>query len=113
MDEAIAAEARRKSFKDIGASSSSLDSSGGIFVSKTGVYEKFNKNFKKKVSHDANQTKNESADHAKKGAQTQTQKQFSKEHTKTDSKDSGSKKGKVPKDTCRICFKKGHWAKEC
>ena len=84
------AKARRKSFKDIGASSSSLDNSGGVVMSDIDM--KFKKFFKKKVSHDANQTKNESADHAQKGAQTQTQKQPSKEHTKSVSHDSGSKK---------------------
>ena len=44
LDEAIAAEARRKSFKDIGASSSSLDNSGGVAMSN--VDGKFKGNFK-------------------------------------------------------------------
>ena len=78
---------------------------------------KSKKNFKKKVSYTANQSENGSTDHkidhAQKGAQTQTQKQSSKEHTKSVSHDSGSKKKKVPRDTCRLCLKKGHWAKNC
>ena len=34
LDEAIAAESRRKSFNDIGVSSSNLDASGGVAISK-------------------------------------------------------------------------------
>ena len=115
LDEAIAAEAKRKSFKDIGASSSSLDNSGGVAISELDMKSK--KNFKKKVSYNANQSDKGSTDHkidqAQKGAQTQTQKQSSKEHTKSVSHDSGSKKKKVPRDTCRLCLKKGHRAKNC
>ena len=41
LDEAIAAEARRKSFKEIGASSSILDNSGGAALSKVDGDKKY------------------------------------------------------------------------
>ena len=47
LDEAIAAEARRKSFKDIGASGSSLGNAGGVAMSDVDI--KFKNFFKKKV----------------------------------------------------------------
>ena len=111
MDEAIAAEVRRKSFKEIGPSSSILDNTGGISVS--AAYQgnkKFNNNYKTKVSNDAKQAKTESDAQAPKGAQPQPD----KEHTRADAdKLSGSKSGKpFRKGNCRICNEKGHWAIE-
>ena len=53
-------------------SASHLRTSGGVAMSELDMKSK--KNFKKKVSHNANQSENGSVDHAQKGAQTQTQK---------------------------------------
>ena len=100
-------------FQDIGASSSNLDSSRDVAISKSLGNGIFNKKFKPKVSQEDKQTKNEFGLYEQKGAHPQPQKQPSKDNTKAESKDSSSKKGAIPKDTCRKCFKKGHWAKDC
>ena len=72
MDEATAAEARRKSFKEIGASSSILDNAGGVAMS--AAYQgnkKYPKYKDEKVSSEVKQTKNESDAQVLKGAQPQ------------------------------------------
>ena len=105
--EAVTAEAKRNSFRQIGVSSSQLDSRSGVSVSRwdTGSY---NKKFPKKSEGGAvksEQNKKEKWQSPPPLQQPGSEQQQSHQH-------SGAK-GARPRKKCKICFKFGHWAADC
>ena len=116
VDEASAAEARRKSFEEIGTSSSVLDSSSAVSMSKCYLEVKknsFHKNKDKKVSGESFQTKKGADAPGHKGAQPETTQKPNR--ADTDKVSTGNKGNKSTKKVgnCHYCGKPGHWLKDC
>ena len=117
LDEATAAEARRKSFEEIGTSSSVLDSSSAVSMSKfygeSSKKKPFHKYKDKKGSGESFQTKKGADAPGPKGAQPETTHRPSK--ADTDKVSTGNKGNRPPKRivNCNYCQKPGHWAKDC
>ena len=102
LDEAVSAESKRKCFQDIAVSSSSLDSSGGVTISKWDT--SFGKDNK---SHQKNQkgAKPKGGDSKKKPDNDNS---ASKKDTDKNQKQHPKKKG-----FCKECNKKGHYTNDC
>ena len=102
LDEAVSAESKRKCFQDIAVSSSSLDSSGGVTISKWDT--SFGKDNK---SHQKNQkgAKPKGGDSKKKPDNDNS---ASKKDTDKNQKQNPKKKG-----FCKECKIKGHYTNDC
>ena len=102
LDEAIAAESRRKCFQDIAVSSSNLDSNGGVTISKWDASYSNSKKSNSKESNFAKGGKPKSCDNYKKPDYTDTQSKNVKE-TKTSQNQNQNSQNPNKNHYCKEC----------
>ena len=111
LDEAVAAESRRKCRKDIATSSSSLDSTSGVSISKwdTAFHDK--KFHKGQKNRQDSRKPVEAA--AKKDNTAKTQTQYSDKTQKPSTENQNTHNKNSNKSYCKNCKIKGHWTSDC